>query len=1342
MVVEMISQIRTRMLVVRKEYDVLYKTACKLHDHCSHCFTRLQRLFTDQDPSIGVESLINLLAKVLELKTYLTGKKCSSLDYYLQKYMKDSFSLSYERYKLIGTTELKLNSYTTPLSPKLMNLLLLNIRSEVDHFQENYQKPFEKFFDLTALAAREFYKSLMQDVGALCEQCLELEHSNDIDLLMLSLAYRLNQLDLKWKNYIPIRLQIWRHQFHSQAKLWLDVLRQHTLSLVIQAVSKDSYKTQILPKEGFPDMLNSHRPRNSSFLQASQTSAFSAVAGLNRVSPLTVEVEIHQQPLKDPPQSAAASKVTRRQISKLSVQTPLQMEHPFSSSIEDESLRNSTTHQEHLLQCPKGRTSMSQAKTKGFKIEKEEVNSVSPDNHKEQLLSEDDARFYTPTPEMEQSKIESYKETGLTDDEVKLLTNDQYENSTYENDSAKETCAQAPNKTFIIREDAREICSSAATTPYSQYEDAFSSLGKESPIKFIANQKSTSVESPGLENPRRFMSPGQMIPHRRFLHSTSSFETASEGTFYPRSLSPSETRASSRIDSPGLYRPHPSVPQMQTCREQSDTMCSTSDSESMQSGDLNSLVDNAPEPEDKMPFSNSVVDMVCIIQRYAEFMQSLCSTIYPILEGKEAQEEMAVDGAGGGDDDSYGGRRSMATATMSWNDAAFQMREELAIKMYMTVTSCLQLYANNMLSIDLCATPATIGSKLIASQVLESIRFNKKQGLIWGCRHMLNGSNDCNKYLNRDADYVSDAFEPVTEEMCIRINNIAALLNLMPSFNGLLATVVGDLESTLDMGMADLHENLWHQSQCHLQQVIDGQTKLIAHKLNLFVHQALKLLTNLNMIGYTIAKRLQPITDFLDNHMIAFSRWLYPESFQKFCHALWENIMEDFKVETEMLKMLDNESDNRALLLLQAIGHMVEFMYHDGDGLDIDFLIKPAEHTMYLLQLHSMDTRHLIALYKQLLSQMEASNDTSSLSMCSGNHVQLPPVEVLHCMYRDLHAIRKCFSGQQLLHWIQTNTESKDPHGVCQMLLDHSIIQTTNQSKNRSRSEDTPISWNSDVHIRMSTSQAFPEISIHSTPHSQFFRNRSISEVFDDVASNSNSNESFQNTDPITEQGIVNEGFISDEVVEGELPPVHDGEVKALGQMDNADITDHSITDNNIQINNPDDLQFNYLTHESFENLSQVGCEKELGADISNDSGITQSQEAVDHSESDRPRPLHGCLMSPISDISITSSQTSSSSRVFTSDEFHFYRFADVDDEELYSMISQVSESSSLNARQRHHSSGLHAKDKAVNPEFVLFIIYNRRKVNKEAKSFSEGISGEITATIKGDSNLKYCWCL
>ncbi|XP_071948588.1 uncharacterized protein [Antedon mediterranea] len=1307
-VVEMISQIRTRMLIVRKEYEVLYKAACKLHDHCSHCFTRLQRLFSDHNPTVGVESLINLLAKVVELKTYLTGKKCSSLEYYLQKYMKDSVSLAYERYKLIGTTELKLNSYTTPLSPRLMNLLLLNIRNEVDHFQVHYQEPFGKFFDLTALAAREFYNLLMQDVCALCEQCLKLEHSNEIDLMMLSLAYRLNQLDIKWKQYIPIRLQVWRHQFHSQAKLWLDVLRQHVLSLVIQAVSKDTYKTLLLPKEGYPEIMNvNHRPRNSSFLQASQTSAFSAVT--SSTSPITVEAEVHHPELEDLSQKAAAITLTRRQVSTLSTLTPLQMENPFSSSVEKEHLRR---NQEQRRRCF---TDVSQQETKA--LSKDVSVCVSSEETKEQLLSEDDSTFYTPTPEMDQSQF---------DDEVKLLTNEQ---SVHQNEKVQDLT----NK-FLRIGDSREVSSSATTSPCSQYEDAFSYLDKDAPIKFIGNYRSGVLSADHLSSsvgsPRRFVSPEQLIQHRGFLLSASSFETASEGTFYPRSLSPSETRVSSRTESPGLYPPHTSALQQEPMDKATD-MIGSNDDDSVRGIGTDSEVGDPSEPPEKMPFSNSVVDMVCIVQRFAEFMQSLCNTIYPIVEGEEGKEGINVEreevGEGGGDSGTFTPRGSMATASMSWNDAAIQMREELAIKMYMTVTDCLQLYANNMLSIDLCATPSMLGSTLITSQVLDSITFNKKQGLIWGCRHMLNGSNNCNKYLSRDAEYVSDAFEPVTEEMCVRINNIAALLNLMPSFNGLLSTVVGDLQSPLYMGMADLHENLWHQCECHLQQVIEGQVKLLAHKLNLFVHQAIKLLTNLNMVGYTISKRLQPITEFLDNHMIAFSNWLYPEFFEKFSHALWENIVQDFKSETEMLKSLDDKSDNHALLLLQALGHMIEFMYHEGDGLDIDVLIKHAEHTMYLLQLHSMDTRQLICLYKQLLSQkMNSSDDSSSLSTCNGNNVQLPSADVLHCMYRDLHAIRKCFSGHQLLHWIQNNTASEDALGVCQKLLDHKVIQAINISQNRSKHNDTPTSCNSDSHIALTTSQVYPEISVHSTPHREFFRNQSISDALSNTMSDSDTNESCHSTDLLVkqdvEQGIVNEGYISDDVIE------------SGGGRDNEDI-DKTIKSDNDE---GDELEFGYLRQDSFENLSQVGCEKELGAYVKD---VKESHNFCERTESSESEglPHHSSLMSPTSDLSGTSSQTSTSSRVFTDDAFHFYRFADVDDEELYSMFSHASVSSTSN---RHHSSGLHARDKPINPEFVIFIIYNRRKVNKLAKSFSEGISDEIAATLKRNSNRKYCLCL
>ena len=48
---------------------------------------------------------------------------------------------------------------------------------------------------------------------------------------------------------------------------------------------------------------------------------------------------------------------------------------------------------------------------------------------------------------------------------------------------------------------------------------------------------------------------------------------------------------------------------------------------------------------------------------------------------------------------------------------------------------------------------------------MEHLQTQKKNGVIWGCRHNLTGFKDCFRYLNSKAELLSDRYEPVTKDV-------------------------------------------------------------------------------------------------------------------------------------------------------------------------------------------------------------------------------------------------------------------------------------------------------------------------------------------------------------------------------------------------------------------------------------------------------------------------------------------------------------------------------------------------------------------------------------------------
>lgn len=58
--------------------------------------------------------------------------------------LQEEISGRYERFKVIAIDELDLNRYENPLSPQLLNILILNIRDEITSYRTYYQEEFQR----------------------------------------------------------------------------------------------------------------------------------------------------------------------------------------------------------------------------------------------------------------------------------------------------------------------------------------------------------------------------------------------------------------------------------------------------------------------------------------------------------------------------------------------------------------------------------------------------------------------------------------------------------------------------------------------------------------------------------------------------------------------------------------------------------------------------------------------------------------------------------------------------------------------------------------------------------------------------------------------------------------------------------------------------------------------------------------------------------------------------------------------------------------------------------------------------------------------------------------------
>ncbi|XP_077992678.1 uncharacterized protein LOC144446730 [Glandiceps talaboti] len=1823
------SQQRTRLIMTRSEFDLLNQTVTLLHGQCGNSLTRIKRLFSDNQPPDGLESLICLLSSVLRLKSRISGQKGHSVEHWLKQYMQESFAIAYERHKLIATTELNLNAFTTPLSPRLLNILLFDIRDEVTNYRQYYLEVFHPYCDVVQLAAKAFYKFLMEDVKQLCDLATQEDETGEIDLMMLSLAYRLNRLDADWATFILPEDQSWRKCFLHQISKWLVVLKEHLVSLVLQSVGNDKFETLALPSELEDCPLSSSTQEYGRFgptgiqLNPSEGSAFSSVPSSGNMtpgSPMITDKVLQDRPLREKVESISSPKSVGELTSPiLTNQNNGQTQQTYQKSLSSHVTTTATIHyhdnngDDHVT--PEASPSQFSAiDSEPFTINEDYKFSATrivptrlpkiqtiPEGHQtsedEQILSfaSKHPKVVANTPEVNLTekvetssskqdvistaypssdgshscgyvsesadsvlshrepvskvnddssrvKVESGCETlkttteddGDSDDmmDISKRTSDNDEIVDKENVVADvtENVTKEITKTDRdenVMEEQNPIRSETQVTPAvgtmtetaetvddegraSQRDGTMDGEGKTTASDEMVSDEDRIIPKDGIKNAEMITQREDMYEEEKSSHKdeviegdekdTHRGETIDEeggsihgdesgenegetihrdetmdeerrttmrdgtenedgktsqrddpgnkdgettqrddprgeeglttqrdktknedeensqrddpggveGVTTRRDTSKNEDEENSQRDDPGgeegvttqrgtsknedgkllqrddpggeegvttqrdtsknedgklLQRDDPGgeegvttqrerkeedvvTHEVQTsvvstldelteahfikitpviCKERNldlgddeneelaaisanaesdesclkSTLCPVNQDRENASASVTRYniehsvptqmeepsqptIDTAFQPiepnesvhssvevsdaiteededdsEKVLPVSGSLIDIICIVKRLSSFLTTMNELLSPI---HECSEVCVLNGR-------VSDVHRVAMETI--NKQKMKAGQEFYDRMLQAFSSTLCNYADNMLGMDLCAVPRKVAMQLLGRQLLQHMRWERKSNRLWGCRHMSAGIGDCYQYVSRESQYLCDSFEPVTQDMCTRINNVAGLVDLIPVFQSILSqavplydnndelpeqldknppiddfVMVGDA-STIPRSVSDCFSSadsatsnsrpsstnttasktdqisptterhsseethaledessqrgyqekeplrgiVFGHCELHLNYVKDSLINLLAQKMNLFFKQGLQLLIELDMEGYSIERRLQPLTVFLTNYLKALKQWLYPECYSRVHLVLWYFITEDFEEEAYKLKRFHERAESKAMLLLQALSFMIEFI-HDGDqGLSIDQLIPPAEHVMQLLQLFSWSTKKLINLYQRLHNQQSEEGETFASSL------QLPPRELLQTMRHDLHNIRKCFTGKQLVDWIMVNYPAKEVYtsqfhvddqcieveiamGLAQRLLDLNIIcpaiddlhPTTTQTRIRmSTGDSSPVS------------SPYPEISLHSRSHLSS-RHRWSSSESESSTIAGRVRTSTLGTDSTlveeTEQEEVLEGHQDEEkssnrqsdvqlVVSDIVPPAKDdengpkGEKSRTSQSDNVHTISAEIYNEQGYLVVPNSVgETGQFT--SKENVTPID-ELLAGGDAARVGRIvttarhSESTEIKDQSneigDGDIDKQQHKPSMELGSNThsrsstpaTVQSGTSSTASRrlvetpILMYSSAHLYRFTDVDDEELYSYHSDTTIYSAndypidTNDNNECHRIKVGMQNKCMDPMFVLTVIYTRKRRDPKAKRLLKHLPKVMLTNLEGE---------
>ncbi|XP_013389840.1 uncharacterized protein LOC106158433 isoform X3 [Lingula anatina] len=1080
---DMLPQNRGRVIMVKQEFEKLQTAIIQLHGQCGNFLTKMKRLFPENKPQSGVGTIIELLDNILKMKVYLSGKKQSSVGDWLQQYAEESFLVAYERHKTIASTDLKMNTVLEPLSAKLLNVIMLNIRDELIDYRTNYQATFEDYFNISQIAAVSFYEKLMEDVEDLCDTTLQQTAGDEVDLLMVSLAYRLSQLDQDWACFIRPKFQRWRHPFLLQVLHWLYVLKEHMQTLVLESVATEQFRMLKLTSELYQaaslaplgsDNSRVHSPSMFS-LTPSVHSAFSTPHHLSGSS------SAHSTPgiEEDAQLNGQASRITVEALvhgdrKGSSLQQPQTHYEIYQSKVRQQNDLDTRSvdvwQTDAFLQGQGGfvtppamqgvltfQKTIHHSKSLPTLFTSSDYGSDTSDYSPPFGMKDDSNWRWFGSPELETPKANKSK-NGVT----------------FEKDphSSERTPVNAADTEGIKRsKDSNRNLTGKTDDSEQEKEFGFPPLTHIAHLKPIDNQtqmtahedvlSSESFEQRELADARPEMMP-YFDPYTGSYVSRSSFTAKPLGeglqfiSLRGKSQSQKPRILASKVNSASTaQRPTSS-------RKSSRSHIKSPTTQKTQHG-LSEIT--LADPAYHLPISGSVFDVVTMSQRYVTFAKTMCDTICPLPVFEEhtppptpLEESMGSSTASSNPLDPEFSLRAAAKEAMLG-------RKQVYNKLLQCVSNTVCLYADNMMSMDLCAVFEKEGIDLVGVELIKHLKKQRKQGLIWGCRHQLEGIKDCFFYMRKNPNILSGSHEPITESMCVRINNVTALLDLLPDLWARMSRAVEaerlfEERSRSGTGESSAHQSsfgdsedryfsftrqlssdsvLSHGSEVtdefipkiglkvkektkhHLQIIWKGLVNILAYRMNLFFKDALTLLLSIQRPTLSIEKQLKPLIDFFTDHLTSLAQWLYRDSFRKFLEVLWLFLAKDFNAEVESLKYTSMNSEAIAEVMLQTIAFFIKYLNEDDRGLDLDFLTTEVENVIFKLQLYTTPTVRLMRLYLQL--QAERMQDTYSQTPGS----EVPNKLFIAHMQHDLHAIRKCFSGQELVDWIVTHPQALHP---------------------------------------------------------------------------------------------------------------------------------------------------------------------------------------------------------------------------------------------------------------------------------------------------------------------------
>ncbi|KAK2563687.1 hypothetical protein P5673_012666 [Acropora cervicornis] len=408
------------------------------------------------------------------------------------------------------------------------------------------------------------------------------------------------------------------------------------------------------------------------------------------------------------------------------------------------------------------------------------------------------------------------------------------------------------------------------------------------------------------------------------------------------------------------------------------------------------------------------------------------------------------------------------------------------------VNSFVKLYSDSILAMETCGLQENVLTEVLDERLQRYLKLEREAGHLQGCRYDASRFDPpCEEMLRAEVD--PRQFEPLTQQqMGVRISNVAVLRNILPWLCENAVKVVdspASLPAAVHHGFESSVESLASHSfsYCEYGPRLDDVTSSVADarcnvsetRMSKFLKPVLSNLLNIDLPRYDIRKRLKPALHFLTCELRRFHSVLYPDCFNRLLNEVWVSVAEMFKEELSRLEKRRASASKHCELLLEAEAYLMKFFHAENSGLGCDEMSETLGSLQKDLQLYTLPTDKLITLYDSYFTQyLRTQSDNqadvhASTTSVTSHRASAPADSIFQALRKDLHTIRKCFSGAELVEWLENYVRENGLEGfgsyigsgveLGQYMLEQGIVTCVTspplnqQPTRRKRNQDEPV---------------------------------------------------------------------------------------------------------------------------------------------------------------------------------------------------------------------------------------------------------------------------------------------